>query len=621
MEETPSRSVPKVVTTADARKGFADLLEFVQSTGGSVAIRRYTTVVAHLVPEPPADDAPAYSLAQVLQALDADDFRTEPGRISVATACELLERGITRIEDWQALAWTNRANLDNVTPNPLLDTTFQSHTVRALPQRTMTVQEVIDWCLLGADTAAALEESGADVHAWACNWPAITDAIRRARRRTGRSVDGPDLGEVIIQAARSGMRPKGLPKQIERKMIYDGLAGRQLAHAIGADPIPTDLLTDRRFVAADELAAYRTDDIPRQEAFQLLRSGISHEIWRRYLAIGISTVADVLAWHGRPIPIPLLERAHKDGIPAGEWERILRVIPFRDGSKGPGFGATGELPLRIVRRGLDHQVDLQEWDARWESGFLKTWLRWTGLTESEAAEAVYAFATEGIRPQDVYLMWKWKLLPLQMPSVNAPARPWQWYLEQASSLVAEGITGAWVRQIGTSDRAAKDAFALEKMTLEQVRRIRSYNPTWEEMAWLRHLRLPDPAAWIAMLERRERAQAMVDDFAGSFLASTGQQHLCRELGRRGHLAPARGDRVATAVAQCLHGRSPSGRFHVDHADALAAFVVANGPILLEHDCRIAVADFCAAYGTLRHAVAETAPPGARPAYPWNPPAC
>ncbi|MFE7712014.1 hypothetical protein ACFU6I_41100 [Streptomyces sp. NPDC057486] len=118
MEETPSPSVPKVVTTADARKGFADLLDFVQSTGDSVAIRRYTTVVAHLVPEPPADDAPAYSLAQVLQALDADDFRTEPGRISVATACELLERGITRIEDWRqwrraAVAGGRSADLDD----------------------------------------------------------------------------------------------------------------------------------------------------------------------------------------------------------------------------------------------------------------------------------------------------------------------------------------------------------------------------------------------------------------------------------------------------------------------------------------------------------------------------
>lgn len=584
-----------------------------------MAIRRYNTVVAHLVSAPRADDAPAYPLAQVLEVLSVEDFRTEPGRISVATARELLDRGITRIEDWQALAGTTRANLDSDAPQPLLDATFQSHMVRDLPRRAMTVQDAIDWCLLGATTAAALEQSGADVHAWACSWPAITDAAREASRRTGRSIDSSDLGEVLIKAARSGMRPKELPKQIERRMTYDGVVGRQLAHAIGAEPIPPDLLTERRFIAAEELSAYQADGILRQDAFQLLRSGMSHEIWRRYVAIGISTVAEVLAWHSRPVPLPLLERAHKDDVPAGEWKHLLRGIPFREGFKGPGFGATGDLPLRIVRRGLDHQVDLQEWDD-W-GGLLMVWLSATGLTKSEAADAVYALAAEGIRPQDVNLMWKWGLLPLPTPSVKTLARPWQWYLEQATSLVAEGITGAWVRQIGTSNRAAKDAFALEKMTLEQVRRIRSYNPTWEDMAWLRHLRLPDPAAWIAMLERRERAQAMVDDFTGSFLTSTGQQHLCRELGRRGHLAPARGDRVATAVAHYLHSRSPAGRFHVDHADALAAFVAANGPVLLKHDCRIAVADFCAAYGTLRHAVAETAPPGARPAYPWNPPAC
>ncbi|MFD8218344.1 hypothetical protein ACFV2U_32715 [Streptomyces sp. NPDC059697] len=621
MDDVPSRSALRVESAADARRCLSDLLDFVQRTGGSVAIRRYNTVAAHLVPAPRAEDAPAYPLEQVLQVLSAEDFRTEPGRISVATARELLGRGISRVEDWQVLAKETRASPDSDARQPLLDTTLQSFTIRALPQRAMTVQEVIDWCLLGPDTAADLERFGADVRSWACSWPAITVAAREASHRAGQSVAGSDLGEVIAKAARSGMRPKELPKEIERKVMYDGVDGRQLAHAIGADPIPSYLLTDRRFVAAEELAAYRTEGITRQDAFQLLRSGVSHEIWRRYVAIGISTVADVLTWHGRPLPLGLLERAHKDGVPAGEWEHLLRGIPFRAGPNGPGFGATGELPLWIVRRGLDRQVDLQEWDARWESGILKILLACTGLRESEAAEAVYAFAAAGIRPHDVYLMWKWELLPLQVSDANAPPRPWQWYLEQASSLVAEGITGAWVRQIGTSDRVAKNAFALEKMTLEQVRRIRSYNPTWEDMAWLRHLRLPDPAAWITMLERRERAQAMVDDFTGSFLASTAQQQLCRELGRRGHLAPARGDRIAAAVAQYLYGRSPAGRLHVDHVDALAAFVAANGLILLEYDCRIDMADFCTAYGTLRHAVAENAPPGARPAYPWNPPAC
>ncbi|MFF7216847.1 hypothetical protein ACFZAU_41105 [Streptomyces sp. NPDC008238] len=620
MENAPVRAVPKTVSTADVRENLAEHLDFVQRTGSPVAIRRYTTVVAHLVPAPQADDAPAYPSAQVLQALDPEDFRTEPGRISVATAHELVERGITRIEDWQALTEATRAGLDSETPTPVLDETFQSHAIQPLPRRQMTVQEVIDWCLLGADTAAALEESGADVHAWAGNWAAIAGAVRDASRRTGRSVDLANLGEVIVKAARSGMRPKELPKQIQSKMIYDGLGGSQLAHAIGADPIPTDLLADRSFVAAEELAAYLTDGVSRQDALQLLRSGISHDLWRRYVAIGISHVAaDVLAWKSKPIPLPLLERAHKDGIPAREWEHLLHAMPFRQGSKGLGFGATGELPLRIVRRGLDHQVDLQEWDAEKGTGWIaKILLAQTGLTEPEAAEAIYAFAAAGIRPDDVFMMYKWKFLPLQLPGVTNPLRPWQWYLEQASFLVAEGITAAWVRQIGTSDRAAKGPFAPEKMTLEQVRRIRSYNPTWEDMAGLRHWRLPDPAAWITVLERRQRVQAMVDEFTGSFLAGAGQQLLLRELGRLGHLVPARGDRVAAAAARYVRGEF-SGRFHIDHADALAAFVAANGPVLLEHDCP--VADFCTAYATLRNAVAEIAPAGAEPFYPWNPPAC